>query len=252
MDLTARAAGRRGRPDRAARAGRTARRGRSKGKQIWRYRFPAQDYDLGRGEVCDPARSRRAATTTPSTWAVGEVVGGRSRGAHGRPAARSVDEPHPRAIVPLDYVRDEGPPGGPLRPRRVGGGSRRSRRPDRLARLATCCFRLPPRVGQCAGRAVSRRAGRIRRSRRRVGSALALDHTTLADPGPARLRQDLHRRPDDLLAAGGRQAGRDHGNEPQGHRQPARRRSLEAAAIERRHVAAVQKADEDEVVDDPR
>ena len=25
-----------------------------KGKQIWRYRFPPQDYDLGRGEVYDP------------------------------------------------------------------------------------------------------------------------------------------------------------------------------------------------------
>ena len=29
-----------------------------KGKQTWRYRFPAQDYDVGRGEVYDPAQKQ--------------------------------------------------------------------------------------------------------------------------------------------------------------------------------------------------
>ena len=29
-----------------------------KGKQTWRYRFPAQDYDVARGEVYDPAQKQ--------------------------------------------------------------------------------------------------------------------------------------------------------------------------------------------------
>ncbi len=41
------------------------RRRRAEGKQTWRYRFPAQDYDLGRGEVYDPAPEAGAPRRQP-------------------------------------------------------------------------------------------------------------------------------------------------------------------------------------------
>ena len=46
----------------------------AKGKQIWRYRFPEQDYDVGRGEVYDPANKQARPNDSPFTWKVGEVV----------------------------------------------------------------------------------------------------------------------------------------------------------------------------------
>ena len=75
-----------------------------KGKQTWRYRFPAQDFDLGRGEVYDPAHKQARPGRLP-------VQLGRRHGRRADPAARpstssgSVAEPHPRAIVPLTWVR---------------------------------------------------------------------------------------------------------------------------------------------------
>ena len=65
-----------------------------KGKQTWRYSFPAQDYDLGRGEVYDPANKQARPNDSPFTWKVGEVP-------WSMPPKRTVDfkrtvsEPHP-------------------------------------------------------------------------------------------------------------------------------------------------------------
>jgi uncharacterized protein len=73
-------------------------------KQTWRYRFPDQDFDLGRGEVFDPARKQEAPDASPWDWSAGEVVAV-------DPAASTVDirrpvgAPHPLAIVPLPWVR---------------------------------------------------------------------------------------------------------------------------------------------------
>ena len=70
------------------------------GKQIWRYRFPPQEYDLGRGRGC----TSRAGSRRDRTQAV--QLGGR-RARRGRRAAgtvdlrRDADEPHPHALVPL-------------------------------------------------------------------------------------------------------------------------------------------------------
>src|SRR3954453_16298596 len=118
----------------------------AKGKQVWRYRFPEQDYDVSRGDVYDPANKQARPTDSPFSWKVGEVV---AIGAAQRTVdlKRVVSEPHPRAIVPLDWVRtadlqaalfdlgswvaDNGiQAGGPVRAGR-----------DLL-------FRLPPRTGQ--------------------------------------------------------------------------------------------------------
>ena len=80
-----------------------------KGKQVWRYRFPPQDYDLGRGDVYDPALKARDSGAKFSEWRTAELVAIDD-------AARTVDLrgsadnplPHPAAIVPLDIYMTTG------------------------------------------------------------------------------------------------------------------------------------------------
>ena len=80
-----------------------------KGKQVWRYRFPPQDYDLGRGEVYDPALKARDSGAKFSEWKTAELVAIDD-------AAQTVDLrgsadnplPHPAAIVPLDIYMTTG------------------------------------------------------------------------------------------------------------------------------------------------
>jgi predicted RecB family nuclease len=74
------------------------------GKQTWRYEFPAQDFDLGRGLVSDPAKKQAAPNASPFDWEVGDgaVVDAANLTVIFR---RNVAEPHPRAVVPLDWVR---------------------------------------------------------------------------------------------------------------------------------------------------
>ena len=57
-------------------------------------------------------------------------------------------------------------------------------------------LRRPPRVGQAPGSPLGR-PDETRSSRPPRRLAARLDATTLADPGPARVRQDVHRGPDD-------------------------------------------------------
>ena len=45
-----------------------------KGKQTWRYGFPPQDYDLGRGPVHDPANKQARPNDKPFSWAVGAAA----------------------------------------------------------------------------------------------------------------------------------------------------------------------------------
>ncbi len=45
-----------------------------KGKQTWRYAFPDQDYDLGRGDLYDPAKAQVAPGASPFTWDAGEMT----------------------------------------------------------------------------------------------------------------------------------------------------------------------------------
>ncbi|HEX5147778.1 MAG TPA: AAA domain-containing protein, partial [Candidatus Limnocylindrales bacterium] len=81
----------------------------SKGKQIWRYRFPAQDYDLGGRELYDPALKATMPTEKPSAWKTAELVvideANRTidlRRATGSPL------PHPAAVVALDVYQTTG------------------------------------------------------------------------------------------------------------------------------------------------
>ena len=210
-----RTACRRGRADRPSRTDRADRRRLKNGKQTWRYSFPAQDYDLGRGEVYDPANKQARPNDTPFTWLVGEVA--RVDAANWTvDLRRIVSEPHPSAIVPLNWVRTKDHQASFIE---LGEwvATTVSRRLARTAPLATC-FR-PAAQGRTLAR---RRALSSRRDRprgRAAARARARPHDA-RDPGAARIGQDLRRGPDDPFVAGRRQAGRHHGHEPQGHRQP--------------------------------
>ncbi len=168
-----------------------------KGKQTWRYPFPAQDYDLGRGEVYDPANKQARPNDSPVQLDRRRRSRGRCCEAdRGLPADR--ERAAPACHRPAELGPDEGSPGVALRPRRVG------RRPrDRGARTEPC--RTRPAVQSPAARRPM--AGRRALSGRRVrprGRASARPRARPHDPrhpGPARLGQDLHRGADDLLAA---------------------------------------------------
>ena len=194
-------------------------------------------------------RSRRGPTTSPSR-------GPSETSSAVDPAARTVDlrrtvtEPHPRAIVPLNWVRDDRPTR--TRSYELGSGSpiTGSRRPDRLAPAATCCSGCRP--GSASGSTNAAPAGRDRDLEAARRLAVALDHTTLADPGPARLGQDLHRRADDrarcwLPASGSAITGTSH--KVIGNLLP---RSLEARGRGRRRAAGPEGRRRTQVLDDRR
>ncbi|MBI3748631.1 MAG: AAA family ATPase, partial [Chloroflexi bacterium] len=77
----------------------------ARGKQTWRYTFPAQEYDLGRigGRLFDPSEKQTDPDASPFDWAIGDLVAV-------DPATwtvdirRSPDAPHPRAVVALPWV----------------------------------------------------------------------------------------------------------------------------------------------------
>jgi uncharacterized protein len=150
------------------------------GRRTWRYTFPAQEYDLGRRRVFDPALKQRDPGGNPFDWAAGEFVAV-------DPAASTLDirleagASHPRAVVPLpwvptpehqarlfelgEWVADHGvDASGPYRAAR-----------DLLLRRA-------PRCGQAAGKALGLPGESDLDAARRL--ALRLDHSTLAIQGP--------------------------------------------------------------------
>ena len=73
------------------------------GRQTWRYGFPPQDFELTR-EVYDPAQKQERPDDSPFKWDVGDVIAV-DLGAGTIDLRRDVSKPHPRALVPLPYVR---------------------------------------------------------------------------------------------------------------------------------------------------
>ncbi len=151
-----------------------------KGKQTWRYSFPAQDYDLGRGEVYDPANKQARPNDSPFSWVVGDgaVVDAANRTVDFK---RVVSEPHPRAIVPLNWVRTRDHQSslydlGAW----VADHGIEAAGPNRAGR--DLLFNLPPRVGQWLEEELCRPGESDLEAARRL--AIALDHTTLAIQGP--------------------------------------------------------------------
>ncbi len=150
------------------------------GKQTWRYRFPEQDYDLGRGEVYDPANKQTRPTEAPSAWKVGDraVVD---------PAALTVDlrrtvtQPHPRAIVPLDQFQTSAHQDSLFELGTwVADHGIQADGPNRAGR--DLLFGLPPRVGQWLDEPLRQRDEPELEAARRL--ARYLDNTTLAIQGP--------------------------------------------------------------------
>jgi predicted RecB family nuclease len=152
------------------------------GRQTWRYRYPPQDFDLGRigGRLFDPARQQADPDASPFDWGIGDLVAVDL--AEGTvDIKRSIDEPHPRAVVPLpwiqtrdhqsrlfelgEWVADHGIDGpGPSRAIRDLLLGRRSR------------------AGQLDGDPLVRQGESDLEAARRM--ALALDSTVLAVQGP--------------------------------------------------------------------
>ena len=220
-----------------------------KGKQTWRYAFPAQDYDLGRGEVYDPANKQARPNDSPFNWVVGDgaVVDAANRTVDFR---RTVSEPHPRAIVPLNWVRTKDHQAALFELGEwVADHGIEATGPNRAGAR-------PAARPAAAGRPVARRGALPRRrdptSRPPAGSPLALDHTTLAIQGPPGSGKTYTgaRMICSLLDAG--QAGRDHRHEPQGHRQPADGGLRGRRDSEGVDVRPVQKGETDQVLVDDR
>ncbi|MDO8485921.1 MAG: TM0106 family RecB-like putative nuclease [Candidatus Limnocylindrales bacterium] len=150
------------------------------GRQTWRYTFPPQEYDLGRRDVYDPSRKQAGPNDSPFSWKVGEV-------GQVDPAARTVDlrrlthQLHPRALVPLDWIRtaDQQAALQEIGEWVVAHGID-APGPYRAAR--DLLLRRPPRSGQAVGEALRLPGEADLVAARRL--ALALDHTTLAIQGP--------------------------------------------------------------------
>ena len=153
-----------------------------KGKQVWRYRFPVQDYDIGRGEVYDPRFKQERPADSPFSWKAADVVALDD-------AARTVDLrgsadaplPHPEAIVPLAWVRTTGHQealvtlGEWVVEHGIDAeGPYRAIRDLLLGR--------PPRTGMGAGESLRREGETDLAAARRL--ALSLDRTVLPIQGP--------------------------------------------------------------------
>jgi uncharacterized protein len=151
----------------------------AKGKQTWRYRFPAQDFDVS-GTVYDPAKAQVTPGGNPFKWDVGEVVA-TDPVAMTVDLRRRVDEAHPEAIVPLGYLRTTAQERVlfELGEWVLGHGIDT---PGRYRAGRNLLLRRPPRVGTRRGEPLKRLGETDLDAARRL--ALALDHTTLAIQGP--------------------------------------------------------------------
>jgi uncharacterized protein len=153
----------------------------ARGRQVWRYRFPAQDYDVPRGSaVHDPAWQQANPAGKIKDWRVGEVVA-LDDGERTIDIRRDPRQPHPGSIVPLnvygtpeqraslfhlgEWVADNGIEGeGPFQAGR-----------DLLLRRS-------PRAGQLDGASLRLTGETDLQAARRL--VLTLDRTTLAIQGP--------------------------------------------------------------------
>ena len=219
----------------------------ARGKQTWRYRYPAQDYDLGRGAVFDPARKQARPDDSPFAWAVGDVVAV-DPAQRTVDIRRSVDEPHPRAIVPLNWVPTRAHQAALIELGEwVADHGIQAAGPARAAR--DLLFRLPPRVGQWLDEPLQRPDEPDLEAARRLG--LVLDHTTLAIQGPPGSGKTYTgaRMIRSLLGEGKRVGITGTSHKVIGNLLKA---VLEAASAGDVTVLPIQKGKGDEVLDDPR
>ena len=155
----------------------------SRGKWIWRYRYPPQDHEIGRGsEVYDPTSASRAPSDGSFPAAAGNVfaIDLAERTVDIRRSA-DPDAAHPTALVPLTVYRTPEQQEALLRIGEwVAAHGSDAVGPYRAGR--DLLLRRPPRVGIGAGAQLRDSAETGLAAARRL--ALALDETTLAIQGP--------------------------------------------------------------------
>ena len=151
-----------------------------RGRQTWRYAFPDQDFDIGPGAVYDPENKKRRPNDKPTSWGVGDVVQV-DLAALTVDLRRSVDEPHPRAIVPLGIYGTSAHQESLFELGEwVAANGIDADGPHRAAR--DLLLGRHPRVGQTPGEPLRRADETELAAARRL--ALELDRTTLAIQGP--------------------------------------------------------------------
>jgi predicted RecB family nuclease len=218
------------------------------GKQTWRYAFPAQDFDLGRGDVHDPAKKQAGPSGSPFKWSVGTVVTS-DVAMSTVDIRRSVAEPHPRAVVPLDWVRTKELQASLVEIGEwVVANGMEGAGPFQAAR--DLLLGHPPRVGQALGEPLRGDGELDLDAARRL--ALALDRTTLPIQGPPGSGKTYSgaRMILSLLAAGKRVGITATSHKVIGN---LLREVLAAAAFEPEiPVRTVQKGEKDQALDDPR
>jgi predicted RecB family nuclease len=153
----------------------------AKGKQVWRYTFPDQEFDLGRpGSLYEPRRKAARSEDKYSTWSCGDLVAVDAT-ALTLDIKRDPATDHPDAVVPLPIV---GTPQHRERLRELGtwvadhgidvDG------PGRAAR--DLLMNRRPRVGQTEGTSLREPGETDLDAARRL--ALRLDRTVLPIQGP--------------------------------------------------------------------
>jgi uncharacterized protein len=152
-----------------------------KGKQVWRYRFPAQEYKVSaRDVVYDPRKNQLNPTAKYTEWEIG-TVRAIDHAARTVDISRQADEAHPTDLVALDVFSTN------LQRARlfeigewVAAHGIDAAGPHRAAR--DLLLRRPPRAGQAAGAGLCGASETQLEAARRL--ALALDHGTLPIQGP--------------------------------------------------------------------
>ena len=150
------------------------------GRQVWRYRFPEQEMEVGRDPVHDPRRKQEDPDAKPGAWKIGEVVAV-DLAARTIDVRRSASDQHPRALVPLTQFRTQShrerllEVGEWIADHGLDGAG-----PYRAAR--DLLRGSPPRAGQATGAALREATESELAAARRL--ALSLDGTTLAIQGP--------------------------------------------------------------------
>jgi uncharacterized protein len=216
------------------------------GKQVWRYAFPPQDFDVGR-EVYDPALKQAGPDDSPFTWVVGAVVA-TDPAENTVDLQRIVERPHPRAIVPLPWVRTTA-----HQERLVELGEWVADHgidadgPHRAAR--DLVLGRPPRVGVEPGAALAGPDESDLAAARRL--VMALDRTTLPIQGPPGAGKTYSgaRMICTLLAAGRRVGITSTSHKVIGNLLSA---VLKAAAEEGVDVRPIQHGTAEQVLDDER
>ena len=153
----------------------------TKGRQVWRYRFPAQEYKVSANDdISDPGKAQLDPTARPGEWQIGTVRAIDH-------AARTVDiqrlaaDAHPADLVALDVFQTAQlraslfEIGESVAAHGIAGGGRHRAARDLL-------LRRPPAADQIGGVDLRRESETQLEAARRL--VLQLDHETLPVQGP--------------------------------------------------------------------